>query len=203
MAPSCTGELSLSHLVMPTSLRLYKSQWLALLPDDRLLLNDGRCILLFDLNVAPVSNLPPTQRNQPPAQEPLARLPWFVHAISPSFLVQDTIRYSIFTREGIKGLIVPRTKAISQAIDCVDLFSHPNFNDFAHLGYDRALLCSIHGPTVLQYVWPGEHSSSVVSQKCTIQVPHCSELLFDEYSSRLVTLRVRSTIIYTFDFAAI
>jgi len=168
-----------------TSSKLYKWQWLGLLPDDRLLLDDGSDILLFDLSDAPVSTLPPTQRNQPPRQDALARLQLFMNAISPPYLFQDSIRFTILNNEGVKGLIVPRTRSASRSMNCVDLLSHPNFGDFSHVCYDRAVLCAIQ-PIVLQFPWP-EHSSSVVSQKSTIQMPSCSELLFDEYSSRLVT----------------
>jgi len=185
---------------------------LALLPDDRLLLNDGSGILLFDLSDAPVSTLPPTQQNQPPRQDALARLPLFMDAISQPYLVQDSIRFSILTKEGIKGLIVPRTRSASRSMDCiellshpnfcVDILSHPNFREFSHMGYDRAVLCPIQKPIVLQYPWP-EHSSFVVSQKSTIQKTSCSEFLFDEYSNRLVTFEYGFSIKRILDLAAI
>jgi len=175
---------------------------LALLPDDRLLLDDGRRILLFDVSDAPVSTLPPLHRNQPPRQDALARLELFVNAISPPYLVQDSIRFSILVKEGIKGLIIPLTRSASRSMDCVDLLSQPNFCDFCHVGYDRAVLCAIQNPILLQFPWP-EHSSSVVSQKSTIQMPSCSELLFDEYSNRLVTFELGLSINRILDLAAI
>ena len=175
---------------------------LVLLPDDRLLIDDGQGIQLFDLSDAPVSILPPTQRNQPPRQDALAWLPFFTIAISAPYLVHDSIRFSILTIKGVKGLIIPHTRSVSRTIECVDLISHPNFSNCSHLSYDRALLCSIQKPIVLQYAWPDEHSSSVVSQKDTIQIPLCSELLFDEYSSRLVTLGIGSMIESILDYAA-
>ena len=174
-----------------------------LLPDDRLLIDGVEGIQLFDLNDAPVSILPPTQRNQPPTQDALARFPLFTIAISQPYLVHDSIRFSILTTKGVKGLIIPHTRSVSHAIECVDLISHPNAGNFSHLGYDRALLCSIQKPVVLQYAWPDDHSSSVVSQKCTIQIPLCSKLLFDEYSSRLVVIGEGSMIESILDYAAI
>ena len=202
MAPSCTGESSFSLPVKSTILNPNKSQWLELLPDDRLLLNDGRGIMLFDLSDAPVSTLPPTQRNQPPRQDALARLQLFINAISPPYILYDSIRFSVLTNEGVKGLIVPRTRSVSRSIDCIDLLSHSNLSNFSHVGYNRAVLCSIQKPIVLQYPWP-EDSSSVVSQKSAIQMPSCSELLFDEYSNRIVTIGVGSRIKRILDLPAI
>jgi len=173
-----------------------------LLPDDRLLIDGGEGIQLFDLSDAPVSILPPTQRNQPPRQDSLARFPLFTIAISLPYFTHDSIRFSILTIKGVKGLIIPHTRSVSPAIECVDLISHPNVTNFSHLSYDRALLCSILKPVVLQYAWPDKHPSSVVSRKGTIQIPLCSKLLFDEYSSRLITLGVGSTIESILDYAA-
>ena len=174
---------------------------MALLPDDRLLINTGYGIWLFDLGDAPVSTLLATQRNQPPRQEALARLPFIVDAISPPYLVHDSIRFSILTTEGIKGLIVPRTRSVSRAMDCVDLFLRLNDSKSAYVGYGCAVLCNLKAPIVLQYPWPGEHSSTVVSRESAIQIPYCLKLLFDEYSSRIVTLGVGSTIEYVLDLA--
>ena len=175
-------------------------QWLGLLPDDRLLLDDGRGVLLFDLSDAPVSTLPPTHRNQPPRQDALA-LQLYMNAVSPPYLVHDSIRFSVLNTEGIKGLIFPLTRSASYSFDRVDLLSHPNFTSFCYLGYDSALLLAIQNPILLQFPWP-EHSSSVVSQKSTIQMPSYSELLFDEYSSRLVTFGAGSSVKRILDLAA-
>jgi len=178
---------------------------LALLPDDRLLFNDGNGILLFDISEAPVSTLLPTQQNQPPAQDAQARLKLFADAISPPHIVHDSIRFSIITRRGIKGLIVPRTRNASPALDWIDLLSRPNISNSAHLGlavgYHCAVLYDFEDPIMLQYSWPGKHSSTVVSQESTLQIPYCSKLLFDEYSNRLVTLGVGSMIESILDFA--
>jgi len=175
---------------------------LALLPDDRLLCDDGHDIILFDLGDAPVSNLSPIQRNQPPRQDALARLQIFVNAISPPYAVQDSIRFSILTSEGVKGLIVPRTRSVSRSMHHVDLLPYPNSSNFSHMGYDCAI-SSTEDPVVLQYAWPEEYSSSLVSQKRTIQIHYCSELLFDEYSSRFVTFAIGSMIKYISDLSAI
>jgi len=92
------------------------------------LLPDG--IRLFDLSDAPVSVLPPTQRNQPSRQDALARLPLFTIAISTPYVVHNSIRFSILTTEGVKGLIVPHTRNISRTIECVDLVEHADFGKF-------------------------------------------------------------------------
>jgi len=183
-----------------TGLNRYKSQWLALLPDDRLICDDGFEIMLFDLSVAPVSTLLPTQQNQPPAQGALARLKLIVDAISPPYLVHDSIRFSILTSEGVKGLIVPHTRSVSRAMSCIDLLSRPNVSNSSHVGLNVGYVGE---PIVLQYSWPGEHSSFIVSQESSIRLPYCPKLLFDDYSSRLVTLGVGSTIEYILDLAAI
>jgi len=158
--------------------------------------------MLFDLRDAPVSTLLPTQRNQPPTQDPLARMRFLTHAISQPFLIHDSIRFSVLTRQGVKGIIVSRTRSAPRVMDCVDLLSHPNVINFGHLGYDRAVLCSFPELTML-YAWPGEHLSSVISHESTIQMPHCSKLLFDDYCSRLVTIQPGSTIESILDLAAI
>ena len=39
---------------------------------------------------------------------------------------------------------------------------------------------------VLRYAWPEERSSSQVAEKNTIQTSYLSDILFDEYTSRIV-----------------
>jgi len=124
---------------------------LELLPDDRLLCNDGFEIILFDLRDAPVSTL-----------------------------IHDSIRFSVLTREGVKGLIVSRIRNAPGVMGCVDLFILRIW----------AMILQSCEPTVLQYAWPNEQPSAAVSQANTIQVPYCSELLFDGYS----TISLQSTI---------
>src|SRR5260370_17600699 len=113
---------------------------LVLLPDDRLLIDDGQGIQLFDLSDAPVSILPPTQRNQPPRQDALAWLPFFTIAISAPSLVHDSIRFSILTIKGVKGLIILLPLRVSRPIDCVPLLSPPHFTNSSHSTHTPSLL---------------------------------------------------------------
>jgi len=179
---------------------------LALLPDDRLLCDDGHEILLFDLNDAFLTTLPPTQRNQPPRQQAVACLPFSVRVISQPFLVNDSIRFIVLTHngagKGVKGLIIPlSTSASHNTMEVVDLLSGPIICRNAHLGYHRAVVCSAPEPTMLQYAWPEEHAS--LSLSSTIQTPYCTHILFDDYSSRLISCGVGSTIDYILDLAAL
>ena len=157
-----------------------------MLPDDRLLCDDGRDILLFDLRDAPVTDLLPTQRNQPPRQAALVQLCLYADAISQPYLVHDSVRVTVLTDEGVKGLIIPRSGSVPQTMDCVDLFSESVFSSSTRVGYDRAVVCCFPVMSMLQYAWPEEHFSSVMPQKSTIQTHYWSDILFDESSSRIV-----------------
>ena len=173
-----------------------------MLPDDRLLCDDGHEILLFDLNDAFLATLLPTRGNQPPRQQAVARLHFSVRIISQPYLVHDSIRFIVLTCEGVKGLIIPLSTSVSHnAMDVVDL-SGPITSRNAHLGYHSAVVCSVPEPTMLQYAWPEEHAS-LSSLSSIIQTPYCSHVLFDDYSSRLISCGVGSTIKYILDLAAL
>ena len=114
-----------------------------------------------------MSNLPPIQRNQPPRQDALARLQIFVNAISLPYVVLDSIRFSILTREGVKGLIVPRTRSVSRSMHHVDLLPYPNSSNFSHMGYDCAnlplktlLCCNMLGRKNIRLLWSRRNAPS-------------------------------------------
>jgi hypothetical protein len=177
---------------------------LALLPGDRLLCDDHHEILLFDLNDAPLTTLSTIQRNQPPRQQAVASFRLFARAISQPYILHDSIRFSVLTRKGIKGFTIPHSTT-SPSLDCVDLLSGPiNIvsRRYAQLGYNRAIICSLRERNMLQYAWPEEPSSS---QTSTIQIPYCTHILFDEYSSRLICCKSKTRIesILLVDLAAL
>ena len=166
--------------------RFDEPQWLALLPDDRLLCYNGYEILLFDLTNVPMTKFLPTNPNHLPRQPAVASLQLYASAISPPYFVHDSIRFSLVTREGITGLIVPRSRSLAaRTMDHVNLFSVPNFCNSSYVGYDRAILHCFPNPIILRYVWPEQHSSFHISPKSTIQTLYCS---LDNSSNRALVL---------------
>ena len=135
-----------------------------------------------------MTTLLPTQQNQPPRQDPVACFRLWVRAISQPYFVHDSIRFSVLTNEGVKGLIVPHSSSVCKTMNCVDLFSDKVISNYACVGYDRAVVCCSQPAEIcmLRYTWPDEHLSSLVSHKNTIKTQYWSHLLFDECSSRIL-----------------
>ena len=162
---------------------LNKPQWFTLLPEDRLLFHFGGRILLFDLNTVPKTtcHLPPNGSHLPNRQRPVASLQSWVTSISMGFFVGDSIHFFFLTCEGVKGLIVPRSRNTVQTLECIDLLPFRNICIFADVGYDRVVLCPLFNQTIIfQFCWPEEYTSLYCTQRYTTQTVHCS---FDRLSN--------------------
>jgi hypothetical protein len=107
-------------------------------------------------------------------------------------------------KKGVKGLIIPFSRSVSQTMDCVDLFSDSGYISVARVGYDRAVVFDGQKPAMLQFSWPEEQSSSLISHKRPIQISYCPKIHFDSSSSRIVMCgRVFKTVVSIYDLAAV
>ena len=168
---------------------------MALLPDDRLICHKSWGVMLFDLNDAVVGTTIPIQSNQASSQRPVASFHWRLKGISRPYLIHDTIRFSVVSDLGIKGLVIPCSRSAANIIDCVDLVSDTTFETFTQVAYDRVVgNHESQGPVVARFTWPDDVSSSVATQNKIInpRLTFTSNTLFDSSSSRIVVFRMIS-----------
>ena len=183
-------------------LGLMNPEWMALLPDDRLICHDLFDVKLFDLNDAVVRTANPIQDNQPPGQLPIASFRWFARKFSRPYIVDGTVRFSVVIHDSVKGLIIPCSRSATNIVDSVDLVSDTTFDPDSVVTYDRVVgtFNELRGLAVARYTWPDDLSSSLGIQKTDL--PFSSHVLFDSSSGRIVVGKV-SDYLTTFDFTAV
>ena len=158
--------------------------------------------MVFDLNDA-VATVNPILVNQPPAQPPIASFRCFLTGISRPYLVGGTVRFSVVTLDGIKGLIIPRSRSAANIIDSVDLVSDTTFVLDSVVTYDRVLggFSGSRGLVVARFTWPDDPSSFLAIQKTDL--PFWSDALFDSSSGRYVVVTKIRDDLATFDLTAL
>lgn len=160
-------------------------QWLALLPNDRLLCYTDIHFVLYDLTNAPTTTLP-SQHHQ--YYSSTASL--FVHAraISQPYFLPNSTRLTFLTMDGVKGMSISDSADLK--LEPFDLLPGRFSGRFICMGYNfSAMIQSWPTITFLHYAWPEESPFSTffkntVSQQETFHGN--PSLLLDLSSGRVV-----------------
>jgi hypothetical protein len=161
-------------------------QWLALLPNDRLLCYSDINFVLYDLANAPTTTLP-SQHHQ--YYSSTASLLVHARSISQSYFLPNSTWLTFLTMDGVKGMTISNSK--DSKLSLVDLLTAGKFpGDFICMGYNfSAIIQSWPTITFLQYAWPEETPCSTFFQNTVIQQETLADnptLLTDLSSGRVV-----------------
>jgi hypothetical protein len=130
-------------------------QWVALLPQAKLLCYTDVNFILYDLTDAPTTTLPSEVRQYHP---PTASLIVHVRAISQPYFLPDSTRLVFLSTNGIKGITIANS---GSDLDLITLFTGNILSHFSCMGYNMAAM--IHfwpAITIFHYAWPEENAHS-------------------------------------------
>ncbi len=163
---------------------------MALLPGDKLVCYKGNGLLLYDFTDAPTTNLLPSQHPHHNSKFPyIDHLDFTILATSQPYIVNDSIRISVVTFAGVKGVVIPLSSGPNSSMECIDL-SGKFPRKYAQISYDCVVsLRDWPVATILQYGWPDQPAPTVVSRRTITQSKEMDcdpTVCFDASSGRLV-----------------
>lgn len=161
-----------------------------MLPGDKLVCHKKNGLLLYDFTDAPTTNLLPSQHQHHISKFPyIDHLSFTVLANSQPYIVHNSIRITIMTFAGVKGVVIPLSPGPDWRMESIDL-SGGFPRKYVQIGYNCVVsLQDWPVATILQYGWPDQPAPAVASRKTIVNSKgmDCEPTVcFDESSGRLV-----------------